>query len=98
MEIVNVVNSLAALAQENRIRVFRHLVQAGPQGLAAGQLAEELGLAAATLSFHLKELKHAGLINCTRKGRSLIYAPNFEHMQTLINFLLENCCCGECSS
>ena len=86
--------ALAALAQENRLDVFRLLVQAGADGLPAGRIAERLGLAAPTLSFHLAQLKHAGLILMRRNGRSLIYAANYKGMNALMAYLTENCCGG----
>ncbi len=94
MEKQVVVSALAALAQETRLDVFRLLVQAGPEGLAAGEVGEELGIPSATLSFHLKELKGAGLIRCERAGRSRIYRPDFAAVNELIAFLTENCCQG----
>jgi DNA-binding transcriptional ArsR family regulator len=90
-----VVTALSALAQETRLDIFRYLVQTGPDGVPAGQIAEYLGLPAATLSFHLKTLKHAGLIDFRRDGRSLIYRANFENMNVLLAFLTENCCSEE---
>ena len=87
--------ALAALAQETRLDIFRLLVQAGPEGLPAGQLGEQLGLPAATLSFHLKELRHAGLISAQRESRSLIYSAEFANMNALLAYLTENCCQGE---
>lgn len=95
MEKQVVVSALAALAQETRLDVFRLLVRAGPDGVAAGQIAEALGLAPATLSFHLKELKSAGLVGCTRDGRSRIYSPDFGAIAELVGYLTENCCAGE---
>jgi DNA-binding transcriptional ArsR family regulator len=86
--------ALAALAQETRLDVFRLLVRAGSDGLAAGAVAEALGLPAATLSFHLKELKNAGIVRCERDGRSLVYRADFEAMRTLLAFLTEQCCEG----
>lgn len=83
---------LAALAQETRLAVFRQLVEAGPSGRAAGELAEALGCAPATLSFHLKELSHAGLIAGHQEGRYVIYAANFASMNDLLAFMTENCC------
>lgn len=83
---------LAALAQETRLAVFRQLVEAGPAGRAAGELAETLGCAPATLSFHLKELSHAGLIAGRQEGRYVIYAANFASMNDLLAFMTENCC------
>lgn len=84
--------ALAALAQETRLDIYRLLVQAGEDGLAAGKIGEELGLPSATLAFHLKELKHAGLVTFTREGRSLIYAAIYPTMNALLAFLTENCC------
>ena len=84
--------ALAALAQETRLDIYRVLVQAGQDGMAAGKIGEELGLPSATLAFHLKELKHAGLVTFTREGRSLIYAAIYPTMNALLAFLTENCC------
>ena len=92
MESSDAVAALAALAQENRLEVFRLLVQAGAAGLPAGEIAERLGIASPTLSFHLAQLRHAGLVHVRREGRSLIYATNYGGMQTLMAFLSENCC------
>ena len=94
MEKDGALNVLAALAQEARLDVFRLLVRAGSDGLAAGQIADELEIPAATLSFHLKELKNAGVVSCRRDGRSLIYSPAFQTMTDLVTFLTENCCQG----
>jgi ArsR family transcriptional regulator len=94
MEIQNAIGALAALAQETRLAVFRLLVQAGPEGLPAGELGAALAIPSATLSFHLKELKGAGLIRCERVGRSRIYSPDFPRVNELIGFLTENCCGG----
>jgi ArsR family transcriptional regulator, arsenate/arsenite/antimonite-responsive transcriptional repressor len=88
------VAALAALAQESRLAVFRLLVQAGPDGMAAGQVAEELGIAPNTLTFHFDRLKGAGLVTVRRDGRSMIYAARYEAMNGLIAFLTENCCQG----
>ena len=88
------ITALSSLAQETRLAVFRLLVQAGPTGLAAGQIAERIGIAAPTLSFHLSHLSHAGLISCKRISRSLIYAANYQTMGDLVSFLTENCCSG----
>jgi len=88
------VAALSALAQENRLDVFRLLVQAGAAGRPAGQIAEKLGIAAPTLSFHLAQLKHAGLVHQRRDGRSLIYATNYDGMNALMGFLTDNCCAG----
>ena len=94
MEKQNIIAALAALAQETRLDVFRLLVRAGPEGLPAGEAGAELGIPSATLSFHLKELKSAGLIRCERAGRSRIYSPDFAAVQELLGFLTENCCGG----
>ena len=88
------VASLAALAQDNRLDIFRLLVQAGPDGMAAGQVAERLGLAPNTLTFHFDRLRIAGLVTVRRDGRSMIYAARFETMNGLVSFLTENCCQG----
>lgn len=88
------VNIFAALAQETRLEIFRLLVRAGGEGLAAGAIAGELKVPAATLSFHLKELKSAGVLICTRQGRSLVYRPDFAVMGDMINFLASHCCTG----
>jgi len=85
---------LGALAHETRLDVFRLLVRAGSGGLAAGAVADALDVPAATLSFHLKELKSAGVVECRREGRSLIYAPSFPTMSALVAFLTRNCCEG----
>ncbi len=90
----NVVDALAALAQAHRLSAFRALVQAGPAGLAAGALADTVGLAPSALSFHLAHLSRAGLIACRRDGRRLIYAADFAAMGALIGYLTENCCGG----
>jgi len=95
MEEKDVVSSLAALAQPVRLRVFRALVVAGPEGLTPGGLAEQLSVAATTLSFHLKELMHAGLVSQERDGRHLIYRAAFEHMNDLLGYLTEHCCQGQ---
>ena len=94
MEKQDVLAALGALAQETRLDVFRLLVQAGPEGLAAGVIAEQLGVPTPTLSFHLKELRNAGIVSCRREGRSLLYAPDFGAMDALVGFLSRNCCQG----
>jgi len=94
MESSSAVIALSALAQENRLDVFRLLVQAGPDGLAAGDVAERLKIPPATLSFHLAQLRQAGLLAMRRDGRSLIYSANYEGMNALMAFLTENCCRG----
>ena len=88
------VRSLAALAQDSRLDVFRLLVQAGPEGLAAGEIADRLGIPASTLSFHIKALSHAGLARSRQQGRFVYYSANFSAMNALIAFLGENCCSG----
>lgn len=92
MESKEVVPILSALAQETRLDVFRLLVRAGPKGLPAGEIARRLELAAPTLSFHLRAMLHAGLVNSERSGRSLLYAANFEGLNQVVAFLAENCC------
>ena len=94
MEVKTAVTALTALAQESRLRIFRLLVQAGPEGIAAGDIAEELDIPAATLTFHLKELSHAGLIDSERDGRSIRYALRVEGIRDLLNYLLHDCCKG----
>ena len=94
MHEIEAVRSLAALAQEVRLRVFRALVVAGNQGLTPGALAEQLAVAPNTLSFHLKELTHAGLVTQERQGRNLVYRASFDTMNALLGFLTENCCEG----
>jgi len=94
MEKTNAVTALAALAQENRLDVFRLLVQAGPEGMPAGSVATALDLAPNTLTFHFDRLRQAGLVTVRRDGRSMIYAARFEVMNTLLAFLTDNCCGG----
>ena len=88
------VESLAALAQEHRLALFRLLVQAGDKGLAAGAIADALGVPNSSLSFHLAQLRNAGLILQERQHRSLIYRANYAAMNTLVSYLMENCCAG----
>ncbi len=88
------VAALAALAQEARLRVFRALVGAGPEGMTPGALSAMLDIPGSTLSFHLKELVHADLVNVVREGRHLHYRPAFEHMNTLLSYLTDHCCQG----
>jgi len=94
MKKTDVLAALAALAQESRLDIFRLLVQAGEDGMPAGKIGEHLGLPSATLAFHLKELKHAGLVTFTREGRSLIYSALYPAMNALLGYLTENCCQG----
>lgn len=86
--------ALAALAQESRLTIFRYLVTLGPAGMAATKIGAELGMPSSSLSFHLKELTHAGLIQPRQESRFIIYSANFERMNSLISFLHENCCGG----
>ncbi len=95
MKEVDVVRSLAALAQEVRLRVFRALVVAGKDGLTPGVILEQLGMTPALLSFHLKELVQAGLVTQERQGRNLIYRASFDSMNELLGYLTQNCCTGE---
>jgi len=94
MESTKAVESLGALAQDSRLQVYRLLVQAGPEGLAAGDIAERVGIPANTLSFHLKTLSHAGLVLSRQEGRFIYYSANYEQMNSLVVFLTENCCGG----
>jgi DNA-binding transcriptional ArsR family regulator len=94
MEINRAVTALAALAQQSRLEVFRLLVRHAPQGLPAGEIAQQLNVPPATLSFHLKELSHAGLIGSQRRGRSIIYAVDVAGISALMAFLTEDCCQG----
>ena len=89
------VKALAALAQAQRLRCFRALVVVGQSGMTPGTMAEGLGIAPSALSFHLKELVHAGLINSEARGRNLIYRASFDHMNALLGFLTEHCCQGD---
>lgn len=99
MDTRTAIAALAALAQESRLATFRLLVQAGPSGMAASRIAEALGVPASSLSFHLKELSHAGLIASRQAGRFLIYSARFNTMLGLVGFLTENCCrnTGDCT-
>lgn len=98
MEQPQTLAALSALAHETRLDIFRLLVAAGPDGLPVGRIGAELGLAPATLSFHLNPLRQAGLVACRRVGRSLIHTVDFDAMNGLIGYLSENCCAGaECA-
>ena len=88
------VKALAALAQAQRLRVFRALVVAGPDGLTPGVMAEQLAVAPSALSFHLKELAHSGLVSSEPRGRNLIYRASIKHMNALLAYLTEHCCEG----
>ncbi|WP_341904887.1 metalloregulator ArsR/SmtB family transcription factor [Polaromonas sp. YR568] len=92
------VKALAALAQAQRLRAFRALVVAGPTGLTPGAMSAQLGVAPSALSFHLKELTHAGLISSEARGRNLIYRASFGHMNALLGYLTEHCCEGQVCS
>jgi ArsR family transcriptional regulator, arsenate/arsenite/antimonite-responsive transcriptional repressor len=94
MEKLEAVAALAALSQDNRLDVFRLLVEAGPDGLSAGHIAEALGLAPNTLTFHFDRLRSAGLVSVRRDGRSMIYSARFETMNELLSYLTKNCCGG----
>jgi ArsR family transcriptional regulator len=94
METRTAVTALAALAQETRLSIFRLLVQAGPEGVPAGRISEELEVPSATLSFHLKDLTHAGLVTPRQEGRFIYYSADFERMAGLMSFLTQNCCQG----
>ncbi len=94
MEKSNAVTALAALAQDNRLDVFRLLVEAGPDGMPAGEIADALDLAPNTLTFHFDRLRMAGLVSVRREGRSMIYTARFETMNALLGYLTDNCCRG----
>lgn len=99
MKTNDAVKALGALAQESRLEIFRLLVRKGTEGMAAGDLSSHFEMPPATMSFHLKELSNAGLVVSRRESRSIIYMANYPGMQTLISFLLENCCAdngGKC--
>lgn len=89
-----VVRALSALAHESRLAIFRVLVVAGPEGMAAGDIAQQLGISPSSLSFHLKDLSHADLVSARQEGRYVFYSANFDAMTGLIGFLTKNCCEG----
>jgi len=95
MKTAEAVKALAALAQDTRLAVYRLLVQQGPDGLPAGTVAERLDVPAATLSFHLKELANAGMIESRQDGRFVYYSANYGRMNGLLDYLSENCCQGD---
>jgi DNA-binding transcriptional ArsR family regulator len=95
MDEKDVVRALAALAHGHRLKIFRALVVAGPQGMTPGVMSDGAGIPPATLSFHLKELMHAGLVTQERLGRNLVYRASFERMNGLLGYLTENCCQGQ---
>lgn len=94
MQTNKVIAALSALAQETRLTVFRLLVQAGPEGMAATKISEQVGIPASSLSFHLKEMLHAELVSSKQESRFVIYSANFTTMSALIVFLTDNCCGG----
>jgi ArsR family transcriptional regulator, arsenate/arsenite/antimonite-responsive transcriptional repressor len=94
MDTTSAVIQLSSLAQEARLKIFRLLVQAGKDGLSAGNIGEALAIPASTLSFHLKELNHAGLIHARQESRYIFYSANYVAMNDLLAFLTENCCAG----
>jgi DNA-binding transcriptional ArsR family regulator len=94
VETKTAVTALAALAQETRLSIFRLLVEAGPEGVPAGRIGVELEVPSATLSFHLKDLTHAGLVTPRQEGRFIYYSADFERMAGLMSFLTQNCCQG----
>lgn len=94
MDLKDVVTAMSALAQDSRLAVFRELVQAGPEGVAAGELAERLGVPANTLSFHLRTLSHADLVHTRQQSRFIFYSANYDRMNELVEFLTANCCGG----
>lgn len=98
MESIEAVNALSALAQEHRLAIFRVLVRTGPKGRSAGEIAREVGLAPATLSFHLKTLSQAGLAVSRREGRTIYYAAGYGAMSALLRYLTEDCCAGACGA
>ena len=95
MKPAQVVKALAALAQPTRLAIYRLLVACGPEGMAAGQMAEKLKVSPATMSFHFKTLSHAGLLDSRQDGRFVYYAANFDVMNGLVGYLTENCCGGD---
>lgn len=98
MKLDTAVTLLDALAQSSRLALFRLLVQKGPDGMAAGEIAERLGVAPNALSFHLKELSNAGLLKSRQEGRFIYYSPDFKVMGALVGYLTENCCAGSKSA
>ena len=95
METQSALAALAALAQETRLAVFRHLVEAGPEGVTVGRIGAALEIAPATLSFHLKELSHAGLVSSRQESRYIWYSASYDSINGLIAYLTENCCRGQ---
>lgn len=100
MQTPDAIKILSALAQESRLAIFRLLIEQGPEGVPVGVIGERLGLPSATLSFHLKELLHAGLVTSTQSGRFIYYAPVIDAVDGLVGYLTENCCAasgGSCA-
>lgn len=97
MDTKEAVKRLSSIAQEARLDIFRLLVQAGPEGLSAGVIGEKLDIPNSTLSFHLKELNHAGLISSRQESRFIYYSANYKAMNDLLSYLTENCCAGTAS-
>lgn len=97
MESTDAVHALSGLAQETRLAIFRDLVQRGPEGRAAGEIADRFELPGATLSFHLSQLSQCGLLRSRREGRRIVYSVDFEGMDRLMRFLTDNCCGGDSS-
>jgi ArsR family transcriptional regulator len=95
MDEAHIVAALAALAHQHRLRIFRLLVRAGPSGVPAGEIADDIGISPTAMSFHLKELDHAGLVTSTRQGRFVRYAVRVEGMRQLLTYLSEDCCRGQ---
>ena len=95
MKTAEAIKALAALSQESRLGIYRLLVQQGPEGLTVGTIAERMDMAGATLSFHLKELAHAGMVTARQDGRFIHYSANYRAMSGLMDYLTENCCQGE---
>lgn len=98
MKPAQVVKALAALAQPTRLAIYRLLVACGPEGLAAGQVAEKLKVSPATLSFHFRTMSHAGLVDSRQEGRFIYYAANFTAMNGIVAYLTENCCGGDAAA
>ncbi|MEJ2133193.1 MAG: metalloregulator ArsR/SmtB family transcription factor [Gammaproteobacteria bacterium] len=98
MKSTDAISALAALAQEHRLAIFRVLVRAGPTGKSAGDIARQVGIAPATLSFHLKTLSQAGLAVSRREGRTIFYAASYDVMSALLRYLTEECCGGACGA
>jgi ArsR family transcriptional regulator, arsenate/arsenite/antimonite-responsive transcriptional repressor len=94
MENITAVIALSALAQESRLTIFRTLVQAGPDGMAAGKISETTGIPPSSLSFHLKEMSYSGIVSSRQESRYIYYSANFKVMNELLAFLTENCCAG----